>query len=107
MTQFLKITCAAFALTMFVGTQAFANEITGFGASFMNKAPAALGEVESDPVVAAEDDVIFDPEELNEIAPAAGGDVIHPDVQKEPETTVPAVQQEPRAVTETKDVIAE
>ena len=92
MTQFFRIAFVAAALLVFTGT-AHANEITGFGPSFMNKAPAALGEAESDPVVAVQDPATdeFNPENLNEIAPAAGGDVIDPTAPVVKDDTVPAL----------------
>lgn len=80
MTKFFKVTLAMAALLTFATAGAQANEVTGFGPSFTNKAPVALGEAESDPVVAAQDPAAdeFNPDNLNEITPAAGGDVTSP-----------------------------
>lgn len=44
-----------------------------FGPRFTNMAPAALGGSESDALVAAQDIEDFSAEDLNAIAPAAGG----------------------------------
>ncbi len=47
-----------------------------FGPRFTNMAPAALGGSESDALVAAQDIEDFSAEDLNAIAPAAGGDML-------------------------------
>lgn len=71
-----------------------------FGARFTHQAPLALGVSESDALLATQDADFenFSPEDLNAIAPAAGGDVAgsvsvggNDDVQKEdtPENSVP------------------
>lgn len=92
MTQFFKVAFMAAGLVAFAHSGAYANEITGFGPSFTNKAPAALGVAESDPIVAQEDSFDgFNPEDLNEIMPAAGGDVIDTVVPRDENETTPAV----------------
>ena len=58
-----------------------AAEVTGFGPSFTNKAPAALDDAVSDPLIAQDDNISA--EGLNEIAPAAGDP--HPQTTDSPD----------------------
>ena len=81
MTKILKATLmiAGLVALAYAGPSQAA-EVTGFGPSFTNKAPAALGDAVSDPLIAQDD---ISAEGLNEIAPAAGDP--HPQTTDSPD----------------------